>query len=84
MEKLLFIDYIKLRLKGRRMSSPMGDLLDDMERDIKTLEDRKTMAEISSYIEFKACSECWDVFKRFRSQYRKYCRDNNFEQDAES
>ena len=83
MENLLFIDYIKLRLKGRRTDTPMGDLLNDMESDMSKLEELQNLTAITSYISFHACPECWEVFKRFRSQYRKYCRDNNYIADNE-
>lgn len=83
MENLFFIDYIKLRLKGRRLNSPMGDLLDDMGSDLRKLEELQTLDAITSHIAFQACPGCWEVFKRFRSQYRRYCRANDYIADNE-
>ena len=81
MTHLDFIDYIKLRLKGRRTCSIVGDLLDDMEHDTEKLEELHDLSAISSYIESRACTGAWEAYKRFRSQYFKYCREHGLEPD---
>lgn len=74
MQTFDFIDYIKMRVKRPAADTPMGDLVGDLKSELRTLEELGTFTKIYDHVAATACSECLDVFRKFRTQYRQYCR----------
>ena len=77
METMTMYAYIQKRIAGRRTSSIVQDLLDDMKRDTELPD--KTAQEIVNHIRLRACYGAWEATKQFVQQYKQYCKKHNME-----